>query len=193
MWSLSLNSDVKVDLNNITELESGESKTNQFKLNVVDVGGNYKFPDKDFCLFTEFPHSQSVFPIINTTPNLTCTCSLLWVIQYAPYYKDQNEIRTNSVRRCLEDPNFDQLLADCKFEEKINECQKCTFDAANSFLDCDNVQDLESLNIFQADSIQSLRIRPIDKILFDDKLNLEGFSFCFLTRSKIIMKFKIFF
>jgi hypothetical protein len=126
MWSLSLNSDVKVDLKNKTQLESDESKNNQFKLNVVDIGGSYLFPEKDFCLFTDFPHSQSVFPIINTVSNLSCTCSLLWVIQYAPYYKNQSEIRTNSVRNCLDDPDFDQNIIDCDFEQKIKICDSIT-------------------------------------------------------------------
>jgi hypothetical protein len=180
MWSLSLNSDVKVDLKNKTQLESDESKNNQFKLNVVDIGGSYLFPEKDFCLFTDFPHSQSVFPIINTVSNLSCTCSLLWVIQYAPYYKNQSEIRTNSVRNCLDDPDFDQNIINCDFEQKINECQKCTFDASQAFLNCENVQNLESLNIFQADSVKTLRIRPKDKILFDENLNLEGILFYFI-------------
>ena len=173
-WSLLLNSDVKVDLENEAELQSIENQQKQFKLNVIDSAGNYKFPEKDFCIFKDFPHDQLVFPIINTTPNLACTCSLLWVIQYSPYYKNQAEIQTPSVKECLNDANFQQMVDACNFEERINECNKCSFNETNSLLDCNNVQDLSGLNIFQADRVKKLRIRPRDKIIFDDKLNLEG-------------------
>ena len=52
---------------------------------------------------------------------------------------------------------------------------KCSFNETNSLLDCNNVQDLSGLNIFQADRVKKLRIRPRDKIIFDDKWHLKSY------------------
>ena len=180
-WTRSLNADVQVDLQNKTEIESAENQQRQFKLNIINIAGSYGFPDKDFCLFKDFPHDQLVFPIINTASNLECTCSLLWLIQYSPYYNNQSEIQTQSVKNCLTDPNLEQMIQDCNFLDRITECNKCSFNVNNSYLDCNDVQNLNSLNIFQADKVKSLRIRPLDRIFFDENLNLEGIIFFIFT------------
>jgi hypothetical protein len=40
---------------------------------------NYEYPNEDFCLFKDFPHSQLVLPVIIASQALTCTCTLKWL------------------------------------------------------------------------------------------------------------------
>jgi hypothetical protein len=83
---------------------------------VVDL-----YPEEDFCLFKNFPHSKLVVPKINTKPDLQCTCTLLWLIQYKSLYQEGalNYLDTPSVSKCLDDPNFEALVNNCNFELKI--------------------------------------------------------------------------
>jgi hypothetical protein len=39
----------------------------------------YEYPNEDFCLFKDFPHSQLVLPVIIGATSLTCTCTLQWL------------------------------------------------------------------------------------------------------------------
>lgn len=49
-WSQSLNAHVKVDLNDVAQLESQESKERQFKLTMVNLGDTYDFPEEVYIL-----------------------------------------------------------------------------------------------------------------------------------------------
>ena len=122
-WALSLNSDVNIDLKNQTQIENPLNQELQFKLVITDLEGTYKFADDDFCLFANFPHSQLVFPIINTTPDLDCTCSLIWLLQYSSYYKNEAEMNTSAVRNCFSNQSdFMQLYNECNFDQRIKQC-----------------------------------------------------------------------
>ena len=46
----------------------------------------YQYPEEDLCLFKKFPHERRVFPTIIEAENLTCTCTILWIIQYSKEY-----------------------------------------------------------------------------------------------------------
>jgi hypothetical protein len=126
-WALSLNSEVKIDLKNETEVSDPLNKDRQFKLSMVDLGKSYVFPESDFCTYSGFPHDQLVFPIINTKPDLECSCTLAWLLQYSQFYKDQDEIMTSSVANCLSDmSNFTEIVRNCNFETKVRECDPTT-------------------------------------------------------------------
>ena len=47
--------------------------------NQTETIQEYDFPNEDFCHFKHFPHSNLVFPIINTKLDLECSCTLLWL------------------------------------------------------------------------------------------------------------------
>ena len=48
----------------------------------------YMYPDVDLCWFQAFPHRQLVVPlIINSTASIACTCTIVWLVQYADVYK----------------------------------------------------------------------------------------------------------
>ena len=46
----------------------------------------YAFPDKDLCLFKEFPHQQLVLPLVYSDRLVECTCTLVWLVQYVYEY-----------------------------------------------------------------------------------------------------------
>ena len=39
----------------------------------------YTYPDEDFCLFNEFPHSQMIAPVLILDKQMECSCSLRWL------------------------------------------------------------------------------------------------------------------
>jgi len=118
-WLSYLNIDVNVDLKNMTDFNN--NKDSKMQLYLTDLKQGYLYPEEDFCLFKNFPHSKLVVPKINTKPDLQCTCTLLWLIQYKSLYQEGalNFLDTPSVSKCLNDPNFEVLVNNCNFEFKI--------------------------------------------------------------------------
>jgi hypothetical protein len=121
-WFSYLNINVNVDLKNMTDFNN--NKDSKMQLYLTDLKQGYLYPEEDFCLFKNFPHSKLVVPKINTKPDLQCTCTLLWLIQYKSLYQEGalNYLDTPSVSKCLNDPNFEVLVNNCNFANKINDC-----------------------------------------------------------------------
>ena len=59
-------------------------------------------------------------------------------------------------------------------ENAINNRANCNYNQAASFLNCDDVQDLNTLDVAQATSIGTFRIKPKVAIRFEGNLNLNG-------------------
>jgi len=188
-WILSLNPNVFVNPESESQMLDEANKEKQFKLKMTDTSEKYTFPERDYCLYNDFPHYKLIYPIINAAPDLECTCSLLRLTQYAAYYKDQNEIKTYSTRKCLSSPNLNETVKQCNFVEKSLECDRCSFyPFPDLTLDCNNVTDLESLNFFKADAIKTLKIRPKDRVVFDGNLNTNGQERKFLDNYEIYLE-----
>ena len=180
-WALSLNADVKIDLNDQAQLQDPTNRDEHFKLTISDVTLDYDFPEEDFCLYRNFPHSQLVFPIINSKPDLACSCSLIWLLQYSAYYKNPAEMNTTSVRKCFSGPrNFTELFKQCNFAEKILYCDvapgQCEYLPEVSYLNCSNIVSINEVNGDSAPSIETLFIRPRLPVTLDSSLNLAGFE-----------------
>ena len=127
VWSFALNGEIRVDLNNLTQLSDPANKDKQFTLKISDssnVSNRYTFPEEDFCAFKDFPHSKLVFPVINSKQDLNCSCTLAYLLQYAKFYKNPIEINTLSVRNCLSNPNFEGLISACNFTQRIRNCER---------------------------------------------------------------------
>ena len=118
-WLSYLNINISVDLTN--QLDFNNNKEYKMQLYLTDLNETYLYPEEDFCLFKDFPHSKLVVPKINTKPNLECTCTLLYLLKYKSLYQEGtlNDLDTPSVNKCLNDPNFDQLVMNCDFNNKI--------------------------------------------------------------------------
>lgn len=122
-WIKYINSNVTADLNdeNVNFLNSYKLF---LELVLTDLKKTYNYPEKDFCLFKNFPHNRLVFPVIRSKDNLECTCTLMWLLKYKRIYQAENEnpMDTSSVHNCLAHPNFDQMIEDCNFEQKLKDC-----------------------------------------------------------------------
>jgi hypothetical protein len=119
----SINSDVNVDLTSQAALESTTNREKQFKLKITDSSRMYTFPDEDLCDYIDFPHSRLIFPSLDSDSNLPCTCTIVYLTQYYPFYKDINDLITPSVANCnfINKTIFNQLIETCK--PKFNECK----------------------------------------------------------------------
>jgi len=75
------------------------------------------------------------FTVINTKPNLNCTCTLIWLIQY----KDRvsggpQRLETSSTRNCLNSSDFEALVA--KSNQAFNEiCLNVTTSTTTTILE----------------------------------------------------------
>lgn len=76
----------------------------------------YYYPDEDFCLFINFPHSQLVVLLIYNSPNTTCT--MVSLLQYV-----YNNYQPNNLISYYEKiPNFDRYLNSCDLESRAKLC-----------------------------------------------------------------------
>ena len=88
-----------------------------------DNSESYEYPESDFCDFASFPsYKRLVFARIESKANLPCTCTLLFLIQNWKSFLDPSRIETDSVKSCLNNPNFNQLIANCDFDSKTKSC-----------------------------------------------------------------------
>jgi len=109
-WMRNLNSLVKVDYKNISEI----TKEEQFLL-IFDWHDEFfiqkaVFPDEDFCFFKNFPHENYVLLI---TFQCSKTCTFLWLIQYYTFFKQ------GLIPSCYE--NILNNLS-CDFSAMLNLC-----------------------------------------------------------------------
>jgi hypothetical protein len=146
-WINSLNSDLSVNMANGMEFKKNIYRI--ITLELVDTKDNlkraYTFPDRDFCLFKNFPHSQMITPVIILGKSgLECTCSLIWLHQYWQryhyqhthnfeynnnvYYNDPPFEYLRSKEICLKNQNFSLLYQNCNFTQMSSKC----FDSKSS-------------------------------------------------------------
>jgi hypothetical protein len=140
-WMNSLNSDLSVNVANDVEFRKHIYRL--ITLNLVDTKDKlkiaYTFPDKDFYLFKNFPHSQMITPVIILGKGgLECTCSLIWLHQYWQRYHDQDSLNfeynknilydtppfeyLRSKEICLKNQNFSLLYHNCNFTQLSSKC-----------------------------------------------------------------------
>ena len=102
-WMKYLNSAVKVNMNNKTEVTNNLYKAFTLEINskykevndaLAFFQNSYLYPDEDFCLFQHFPHQNLVYPVIISDDNLNCSCTIMWLIKFYDIY-DENNIGLN--------------------------------------------------------------------------------------------------
>ena len=87
-----------------------------FREKFVSLAQAYTYPDRDLCLFGEFPHENFVYPIIKSHVRLNCTCTIVWLIQYA----ENAEFYESSVSYCF--AQLRELMITCEFGERFKKC-----------------------------------------------------------------------
>lgn len=138
-WFKSLNSYFEIDFNNclVVKLLINFDIT---YLILNDQSKLYEFPDKDFCLFKFFSNRNFVFPIIQTKENLSCTCTLVWLLlnwKYEMLAKNTtySKMNTSSVSDCFK--NFDDWVDKCNFDLRLKNCRNIPSNQGY-YYQCDN-------------------------------------------------------
>ncbi len=102
-WMKHLNGDVRVNLNNQTEIDA--NRNNQMLLefaNRYEDDSTYIYLDEEVFKFQFFPHDKLVFTKIFSKDNLNCSLTLRWLLKYWRNYNDIPNINTIAVQKCLQ-------------------------------------------------------------------------------------------
>ena len=143
-WINYLNTDLRVNLSDKKAFLGLKSRviTLQFTEDNYLFHTSYSYPDVDFCLFSEFPHTQLVLPSLVLQSKVACSCTLIWLVQYYALYMNSNFhyydaqvfvdylyfINNYTVMRfCLQHKNIQKIVDECAFEEKLKNCQKTAY------------------------------------------------------------------
>jgi hypothetical protein len=145
-WLQHLNVGINVSLNE-TELSIRKAKYDlNFAMHLIfheewsifrDL---YEYPNRDWCLFKDFPHHRLVYATIFTGKKLLqCSCTLIWMIQYSKFYLYKNfslyrkglwtlsianDSKSVKVIHCLLDTNNFTLEIDkCNFGSYLKNCE----------------------------------------------------------------------
>ena len=137
-WLNTLNTDVIMNLTSRTlQTDLYEAVTLVFADKSFVFKQVYTYPDEDICLFRDFPHAHMVFPMIHSGEYLQCSCTIVWLIQYARFYlmPDSDSLTysydlypakeedTLNVRHCMSEPNLTRLVSQCDFASKLSKCR----------------------------------------------------------------------
>jgi hypothetical protein len=98
------------------------------------IFAEYTFPDEDFCLFENFPHSQLIVPVFNIKLE-HCTCTLVFLIQYYNLY-DLSAIQDfffydlinknfskNLNSTCTQENLYEKCFANGSMQTRIDTCR----------------------------------------------------------------------
>ena len=85
-WIRHLNSGVNVSLSASTQNLSEYPPIVLFLQQTLPKITFYDFPDEDFCLFASFPHQQLVVPILEPGDQISCSCTVLFLVQHFRLY-----------------------------------------------------------------------------------------------------------
>ena len=131
-WMTHLNRDVNQSLDSSITNTSAEL-SRAIYLHFYDQQGKYEndlfkrvyaYPEEDICLFKKFPHRQLVFPIIGISTPIACTCTILWLVQYAEVYTNYDsvlaDIINNSILMRSRTGCFQEMK--CNFTERLEKC-----------------------------------------------------------------------
>jgi hypothetical protein len=74
-------------------------------------------------VFKDFPHQKLAYPALFTKENLTCSCTVMWLIQYYKLFKFKERLETKSIANCINDDLlFEQTILNCNFSQRIDAC-----------------------------------------------------------------------
>jgi hypothetical protein len=149
----------------------------------------YDFPDKDFCIFSNYPQDRSMVLIFNDDlDQIDCTCTIIWITRnaaflanYSALYGAQpicNSLVTNT-------SEFEMAFDACGFSEKYQKCQ-LNMAALNQSL----ASYTDSYFQFYDTQYVLIEIRNILKNYFDYWLLVLGFLANFITVIVIINAYR---
>ena len=124
------NSEWMAFLRNDNVFDTSKSQQRDLLIILNDKNKQFEYSDNEFCLFRHFPNENLVYPVIKTKFNLTCSCTLFWLLKNWKMYKSKqgsNIIQTQSVDRCINNQStFETDVEKCDFEKRVNLCNDTT-------------------------------------------------------------------
>ena len=121
-----------VNINSFNFSKSSLALEKELFLQLVDndfpFKKRYTYPDSDLCLYKDFPHQRLVYPILDVNNNTTCTCSIIWLVQFSKiFYKNSDytemyadlNITDLTVQHCLSIEKMHNYAKRCNFEGKF--------------------------------------------------------------------------
>ncbi len=124
------NSEWMAYLKNDNIYDSNKSLQRDLLIILNDKNKQFEYADSDFCLFRHFPNENLVYPVIKTKFNLTCSCTLFWLLKNWKMYKSKqgsNIIQTQSVDKCINNNEmFEDDIEKCDLNRRIIECNDTT-------------------------------------------------------------------
>ncbi|CAF0845743.1 unnamed protein product [Brachionus calyciflorus] len=128
-WLLNLNKNYRINLLDCYDITRVQSKQNK-KIDLVLASSDYDYPDGDFCLFKDFPHTDLVFPIIEAPFRLNCSCTLIWLIlnwelrdilnTKQTFSYSNRTMKTQATEKCFQD--FELRIKLCNFDNLLKKC-----------------------------------------------------------------------
>ena len=157
-WMSTLNSDINVDLGNVSEISAnlkGLMRVKfQYPIRFVSFDTIYEYPEEDICLFRDFPHSHLVYPILKPGKQLKCTCTLAWLQMYTRFYESVANM-TNDYSLNYEGSNefmffnvkktfvfCSNTTVKCDFASLFTKCDRFSFEPASTILKLNNDVDV---------------------------------------------------
>ena len=117
--------------------------------NFVSFDSIYEYPNEDLCLFKDFPHERSVYPLLMPGKRLECTCTLFWLQKNLDRYKTEIIItyeyssnETYNLVKVFKFCDYSFNVSDCDFEKRFNTCQIIDINNAKHKLSFDNDFDI---------------------------------------------------
>ena len=89
-WINSMNKDLNIDMDNDDEFRRNQHRIITLVLTdeASSLQSAYTYPDSDFCIFKDFPHSQLIAPVISVAHrDMECSCPLIWLHKTYPSFK----------------------------------------------------------------------------------------------------------
>ena len=139
-WIFEINKNLTVNLSNINEIaEKGiliKYLTIKCDLIIHQIPIFEVFPDKDFCVYKDFPFDQLVVLmqycddyLIEMIKTDEFTCTYLWLTQYLESYYEyysQNSTLSENLKRIIESKSFKER-SKCSFKNRLDLCNKTDF------------------------------------------------------------------
>jgi hypothetical protein len=115
------------------------------------IFSNYFYPDADLCVFERFPHDQLVYPELSYFANSTCTCTIVFLIQFSIRVSDYDPANP------CNNLSMSELVKNCDFASKF---EMCNLNQTHPSFFLPTLRDIE-MELGVADYILSIILMPI--------------------------------
>ena len=127
MLNLNFNSNKSEDLVHTIKNHSGNSFnlifSMDYSIKIDESWDFYNFSDEDFCYFQYYPNNRNINLYLEYFPrqHFQCSCTIIWLIQS---HKQPWFYNCPSLFFCCLNKTLKQSIIECKFDYKLQKCNK---------------------------------------------------------------------